>query len=468
MRRATLTLALSITSSLVLTSCLKGPNYSRPKVDVPTDYHGPSSTVNADEAQSLGHAKWWSIFKDDALQKLIRTAIGQNYDLRIAASRVLEAHEAVTIARSDQVPTVSGGATLSGTRYRYFPDRSQTKNNIVELGLSFGWDVDFWGKYRRLTEAARADLMATDWARRGVVNGLVSSVAAAYFELRTLDLELEISRRTLASRQDSLDLTRALVNGGAAPLTDQRQAEQLVEAAALSIPNLERQVQQLENAINILLGRNPGAPIERGLVLAEQLAPEVPPPGIPSTLLDRRPDIAQAEQDLVAANARIGVARAAFFPDITLTGLGGVASSALGNLFRSNPKSWDYNASVMEPIFTRGRLKANLRQIEAQREQALLAYQQTIQQAFRDVSDGLIAYQKFRESRVHQERLLAAAKDAADLARTRYQGGATSYLEVLTNETNSFSAEIGLATALLNERLAVVQLYGALGGGWEQ
>lgn len=268
-------------------------------------------------------------------------------------------------------------------------------------------------------------------------------------------------------RQDSLALTRTLVEGGAAPLTDQRQAEQLVETAASAIPNLERQIQQLENAINVFLGRNPGAAVGRGRALADQPLPPSLPAGIPSTLLERRPDIGQAEQDLIAANARIGVARAAFFPEITLTGIGGVASGALTTLFRGASRAWNYTGSAMEPIFNKGRLDANYRLAEAQREQALLAYQRAIQQSFRDVSDALIAYRKFREYRVHQQRLLAAAREAAELARVRYRGGATSYLEVLTGETNYYAAEIGLSAALFQERLTLVQFYNALGGGWE-
>jgi multidrug efflux system outer membrane protein len=299
-----------------------------------------------------------------------------------------------------------------------------------------------------------------------VVTDLISSVAAAYFDLRTLDQQLAISQRTLASRQESLRLIQTLVNGGGAPLSDQRQAEQLVESAAAAIPNLEREIQQQENAINTLLGRNPGAQIDRGLETAGQPAQAAPPVGIPSALLERRPDIAEAEQLLVAANAQIGAARAAFFPDIELTGIGGVASASLTTLFRGASRAWSYTGSAMEPIFTKGRLDANLKLAEAQRDEALLRYQQAIQQAFRDVSDSLIACQKLRDYREHEEKLLVAARDAASLARLRYQGGAASYLEVLTNETNAYAAEIGLATAISSERLALVQLYNALGGGW--
>ncbi len=457
-------LAGALASSILLSGCLMGPNYRRPKADVPPAYHGPDNTASGGQMESLGNAAWWAVFQDAELQNLIRAALDQNFDLRVAASRVMQARQAVTIARADGRPSVFGGLQISGTRMP--SGDGYVEYTAPEVGFSGIWALDFWGRYRRMTEAARAELIAAEWARRVVVNDLISGVATAYFNLRTLDRELEISQRALASRQDSLRLTETLVNGGAAPLSDQRQAEQLVESAAAAIPNLERQIQQQENAINLLLGRNPGATIDRGLDIAKEPVPPAPPVGIPSALLERRPDIAQAEQVLVAANARIGAARAAFFPNIELTGLGGVASSSLGTLFRGAARSWTYTVPVMAPIFTAGRLKANLQLTEAQREEALLRYRQSIQQAFRDVSDSLIGYDKSREFRVHQEKLLAAAADAASLARTRYRGGAASYLEVLTNETNAYVADIGLSTALLNERLALVQLYNALGGGW--
>ncbi len=456
-------LYLALAAALLTQGCLRGPNYRRPKIDVPPAYRGPDDSA-ASAPESLGNAAWWTVFQDPALQKLVRFALEHNFDLRIAATRVLQAREAVVIARSYQYPTVAGGVIVAGTRT---PGSSgYTYNNIPEVGFSGSWELDFWGKYRRLSEAARADLTATEWFQRAVVNGLISNVAAAYFDLRTLDLQLEVSKRTLASRQDSLRLIRTLVDGGAAPLSDQRQAEQLVETAAAAVPNLERQIQQQENAINAMLGRNPGAPIERGLGVSEQPLPTAPPPGIPSTLLERRPDIGEAEQSLVAANARIGVARAAYFPTISLTGIGGVASTALTTLFRGASRAWSYNASAMEPLFNKGRVDANVRLAEARREQALLVYQQTIQEAFRDVSDSLIGYEKLREYRGHQQKLLAASQDAANLARQRYQSGAASYLEVLTNETNAYSAELGLSAAVLGERLALVRLYNALGGGW--
>jgi outer membrane protein, multidrug efflux system len=460
MRLLVLTLA-----ALALSGCVKGPNYARPPVDIPPAYHGPDQTVAADQLESLGNQQWWTIFQDPELQKLVRIALEQNFDLRVAASRVMQAQQSVIIARSGQFPTISGGVIVSGARTPG-GSGSATSYTIPEIGVAASWSPDFWGKYRRLTEAARAQLAASEWARRAVVNELISKVAASYFQLRTLDGQLAISKRTLASRQDSRRLTQTLVDGGAAPLSDLRQAEELVEASAASIPILESQIQQQENAINGLLGRYSGVPIERGLETAQQRVPTSAPVGLPSVLLERRPDIAEAEQFLAAANARIGVARAAFFPDIELTAIGGIASAALGTLFQGASRAWSYSASVMEPIFTKGRLQANLELAEAQRQEALLRYQQAIQQAFREVSDALIANQKFREYREHEVRLFAAASDAAGLARMRYQAGAASYLEVLTNETVAYNAEIGVSAAIFNERLTLVRLYNALGGGW--
>jgi len=295
----------------------------------------------------------------------------------------------------------------------------------------------------------------------------VANVASAYFQLRALDLELEISKRTLNSRQESLRLTRILSEGGSTSLLDVRQAEQLVFTASAEIPVLEQQIEQQENFLSILLGQNPGD-IPRGQALTEQRQPPEVPPGLPSSLLERRPDIQQAEAQMVAANAEIGVARVAYFPQISLSSAGGFHSSALSNLFSGPAGAWSFGASLTQPIFTGGRLRSEVRLAEARKQTAVLFYQQSIQGAFRSVSDALVAYHKTREFRVQQELLFRSAEDAARLSHMRYTGGVTGYLEVLTNETNAFSAELGLAQARFNELLALVQLYQALGGGWQQ
>jgi multidrug efflux system outer membrane protein len=448
--------------------CAVGPNYKRPSVSVPDAYRGatPQDTVPS-PASTLGDQKWWDLFQDQQLQELIRTALQQNYDLRIAATRILAAQAQLGITRADQFPTLAGGAAAVNQRYQQTKTYPKYETSANQLNLSLAWDLDFWGKYRRATEAARANLLATEWAKASVTSTLVSEVAMAYFQLRSLDLQLEISRRTLVSRQDSLKLTQTLANGGATSMLDVRQAEQLVSTAAETIPDLERRIEQQENFLSTLLGRNPG-PIARGAKLTEQ--PHLPeiPAGIPSALLERRPDIRAAEAELIAANAQIGVAKAAYFPQISLTATSGYQSSALTSLFTGPAGFWSFGGSLTQPIFTAGRIRSNVQFTEARQQEAVLTYQQTIQQAFRGVSDSLVEYHKDREFRQRQEELTASAQDAAQLSEMRYRGGAASYLEVLTNETNYFAAELGLAQAQMNELVAMVQIYQNLGGGWQQ
>ncbi len=454
---------------LLLSGCAVGPNYKRPSVDVPGAYRGTSpqeATQSAPES-SLGDLKWCEVFQDKQLQDLIHTALQQNYDVRIAATRILQAQAQVGITRADQLPTINAGAQTNdqrSARAKLFPE---FETSAHQVDLSLAWDLDFWGKYRRATEAARANLLATEWSREAVITTLVSDVAAAYFQLRELDLELEIARRTLASRQDSLRITQMLANGGATSMLDVRQAEQLVFTAAETIPDVERRIEQQENFISTLLGNNP-SPIARGMKLTEQPhAPEVPA-GLPSRLLERRPDIRQAEAQVIAANAQIGVAKADYFPQISLTANGGFQSSALTSLFTGPAGLWNFGGSLAQPIFAGGRIRSNVRSSEARQQEAALVYQQTIQQAFRGVSDALVEYRKDREFREQQEQLAFSAQDAARLSETRYRGGATSYLEVLTNETNYFNAELGLAQAQFNELLGLVRIYRNLGGGWQE
>jgi multidrug efflux system outer membrane protein len=457
-----------LSAALLISGCTVGPNYKRPTVAVPTSYRGvaPDGTPQTDAA-AVGDQKWWDIFQDEQLRALIRTALQQNYDLRIAASHVLEAQAQLRITRADQFPTLSAGAGIADTRTPQSKFLPAFETSTGQLNLSAAWELDFWGKYRRATEAGRANLVASEWARREVVSTLVADVASAYFQLRALDLELEISKRTLNSRQESLRLTGILADGGSTSLLDVRQAEQLVFTASAEIPVLEQQIEQQENFLSILLGQNP-ADIYRGQTLTEQRQPPEVPPGLPSSLLERRPDIQQAEAQLVAANAEIGVARASYFPQIALSGSGGFQSSALTSLFSGPAGAWSFGASLTQPIFTGGRLRSEVRLREARQQTAVLFYQQSIQGAFRSVSDALVAYHKTREFRAQQELLFRSAQDAARLSRMRYTGGVTGYLEVLTNETNAFSAELGLAQARFNELLTLVQLYQALGGGWQQ
>ncbi|MBV9437803.1 MAG: efflux transporter outer membrane subunit [Acidobacteria bacterium] len=453
---------------VLLTGCTVGPNYKRPQADVPGLYRGlgEEDPTNTD-AKSVGDEKWWELFQDEQLQQLIKTALEQNYDVRRAGARILEAQAQLGIARSNQFPTVSAAGTAVNERSPQGKVLRPIETDAVQVGAQLNWEIDFWGKYRRATEAARANLAATEWGQREIKAELVANVASGYFTLRALDLQLEISRHTLASRQDSLRLTQVLANGGATSLLDVRQAEQLVFTAGSEIPTLEREIEQEENFISILLGKNPG-PVPRGHALTEQPhAPQIPA-GIPSALLERRPDIRQAEQALIAANAEIGVARAQYFPQIGLTASAGFQSAALTSLFTGPAGLWSFGPSVAQPIFTAGRLRSNVRLSEAQQQEALLVYEQAIQGAFRDVSDSLVAYRKTQEFSEQQRQLVASAADATRLSHLRYQGGATSYLEVLTNDTNYFNAQLGLVQGQLNELLAMVQLYRGLGGGWQQ
>jgi multidrug efflux system outer membrane protein len=452
---------------LLLTGCTVGPKYKRPPVTVPDFYRGLAPDAAPQTANSLGDEKWWTVFEDLQLQQLIRTALAQNYDVRIAAARVLQARAALGITRADQFPTITGGASTSNERFSKTAITPPFETSPSQVNLSLFWELDFWGKYRRATEAARASLLATEWGQKAVISSLLSNVASAYFQLLELDSEMEISRRTLASRRESLRLVEIRAGGGVTSLIDVRQSEQLVYTAAAAIPDLERRIEQQENFISILLGENPG-PVVRGKPLEQNAVPPSVPAGLPSSLIERRPDIQSAEQQLVAANARIGVAKAAYFPEITLTAVGGYQSPALTSLFSGPAGLWSFGGQLLQPIFTGGRLRSNVRLTEAQQQEAVLVYQQSIQQAFREVSDSLIAYRKNREFREQQELLTAAAQDTTRLADMRYSGGVSSYLEVLDSDTRYFDAELGLAQAQLNERLALVQLYNALGGGWQQ
>jgi multidrug efflux system outer membrane protein len=455
-------------AALLNVGCTVGPRYKRPTVAVPGSYRGTAPEQAAQpQLASLGDQKWWEVFQDEQLRTLIRTALQHNYDLRIAASHVLEAQAQLGITRTDQFPTLSGGAAIADVRTAQSKFIPAFETSTGQVNASAVWALDFWGQYRRATEAARANLLASQWAQQEVVSTLVADVAAAYFQLRALDLQLEISKRTLTSRQESLRLTRVLADGGATSLLDVRQAEQLVFTASAEVPGLEQQIEQQENLLSILLGQNPGD-VPRGQTLTEQRQPPEVPAGLPSALLERRPDIREAEDQLIAANAEIGVARAAYFPQISLSGTGGFQSSALSNLFSGPAGAWTFGASLTQPIFTGGRLRSGVRLAEARQKTAVLVYQQSIEAAFRTVSDALVAYRKTREFREQEELLFQSAQDAARLSHMRYAGGVTGYLEVLTNETNAFSAELAVVQARQNELLALVQLYEALGGGWQQ
>jgi outer membrane protein, multidrug efflux system len=460
--------ALVPAALLLLAGCTVGPTYRRPDVPVPPDFRGRQPDAPA-SAASLGDLAWWELFGDETLVSLIRTALVENYDLRIAVARVLDARAQVTIARSFQFPEVSGTASAPYTRIAGDRAPLEFKETFNPLGtLDLFWEIDLWGRLRRATEAARAELLASAEAQRFVVTTLVSDVATAYFQLRELDLELEIARRTLASRQNSLQLAKLRFQGGVAALIDVRQAEVLVYTAAETIPDVLRRIEQTENLIAVLLGRGPQS-LPRGRPLPETLAliPPVVPPGLPSSLLERRPDIRQAESQLAAATARIGVAKADYFPRVTLTGSGGAGGLAINGSWFGPTGLLAVAPQVTLPIFNMGRIGAGVDSAQARAREAVVRYEQTIQQAFREVSDALFEHQRRREFRAQQESLVTALRDAAQLASIRYQGGVTSYLEVLDTERQLFDSELALAQVQRDELLAVVRLYRALGGGWE-
>jgi multidrug efflux system outer membrane protein len=458
---------LFLAIAVLLSGCAVGPNYKRPTVNVPTDYRD-SMTAQTAAASSFGNENWWQVYQDPVLEQLIHTALQQNYDVRIAATRVLEAQAQVGITRANQFPSASVGASVFSEQNAkvssVFP---AYEVNAGQLNLSVIWNLDFWGKYRRQTEAARAQMLATEWGQRAVISSLVANVATAYFELRALDTELEIAKRTLGSRQQSLQLTRVLETHGSSSDLDVSQSEQLVYTASETIPDLQRQIRQQENQLSILLGQNPG-PIARGRTLTEEPVPVAVPAGLPSELLERRPDVREAEENVVAANAQIGVAKAAFFPSISLTGTGGLESNALNSFLSAPSQTWNAGLSITQLVFEGGRLRSGLRLARAQHQEAALSYQQTVQNALEQVSNALIATQKNREFREQQDMLTAAAQRTDQLSEVLYKNGGASYLQVLTSETNYFSAELNLVQAQLNERLALVQLYQALGGGWQQ
>ena len=459
-------------AAVLLSGCTVGPNYHRPTIQTPTTFRAPTPTTS--DPASLADLKWWEVFKDERLQELERTALVQNYDLRDAAARVEAARANLGITRSNQFPNLDAGADITTTRFSrngslplpatIAPSQNRTFGQATLSLLSF--ELDIWGRLRRATEAARASLLGAEENRKAVMITLVSAVADAYFSLRELDDELEISQRTLATRRESLDLTRNRQAGGVATLLDLRQGEQLVYTAAETIPTLQQQIEQTENQISLLLGKNPGE-VLRGRSLTEQEMPPEVPAGLPSALLERRPDIRAAEQNLVAANAQIGVAKAAYFPQISLTGFLGGQGTQLSSLFSGPSAVWNFTPQVTQPIFTAGRLKSSVRLQEALRDSALIQYEKTIQTAFTEVSNALIAHQRVRESRVQQELLVAALQDRTRLAYLRYRGGVDLLLNALDADRDLFQAELTLSQIRFSELDSVVQLYKALGGGWQ-
>jgi multidrug efflux system outer membrane protein len=452
-----------------LNGCKLGPNYHKPLVPIPDVYHGAGESQNVQaQAGSFADLPWWEVFRDPVLQDLIRKTVEHNYDLQLATERITAARAQLTITRSAEYPQITAnGVGINENAFSGgFPDRA--KFGTYSADATF--QLDLFGRLRRATEAARAQLLSTEYAQKTQILTLVSDAASDYFQLLSLDLQLQVTRDTITTQQDAVKLTQLRLDHGVATRLDVLQAQQVLDTANAQIPELEREIGQLEDAISILIGDYPHS-IERGRPLVEQPIPPEVPAGLPSSLLARRPDISQAEQNLVAANAEIGVAKAAFFPQIALTASGGGANgvaSVFGGVLDSNLATWSYGANIMQPIFEGGQLRGNLRLAESQQRQQLIAYKQTIQGAFRDVSDALIADDKFHKVRLAQEIAVHDLQETVNTSLQRYRGGIATYLEVLDAQRSLFNAELTLAQDRGNEYQSLVQLYKALGGGWQQ
>lgn len=459
-------LSAFLCSSLLL-GCAVGPKYHRPAVQTPASFRDVAAG-SPEQAQAASYADlpWWQVFQDPKLQELIRTALQQNNDLQLATEHINAARAQVAITRSSLFPQAAAGANFNGgkdgaTRFKY---------NFLTLFGDTAFQLDLFGRLRRATEAARAQLLATEDARQTVVLTLVSDLASHYFTLLQLDLQLQITRQTVTTQTDSVKLTQLRLDRGVATKLDVLQSQQVLDTANAQIPDLERAIAQEENAISILLGDYPHD-IARGLPLVEQTLPPEVPAGLPSSIIERRPDIREAEQLLIASNAEIGVAKAQFFPQIALTGSGGGSfgrSSAFSGLMASQASIWSYGAQVSQPIFTGGALRGNLRLAKSENQQALITYRHAIQQAFGDVSDALIGYEKLHEVRIRQQNTVSDLEETVRISTLRYKGGTTTYLEVLDGQRSLYSAELTLASARGDEYRSLVQLYKALGGGWQQ
>lgn len=457
-----------LTNSALAQMAQKQPD--SPAVKTPDQFRGvdPATPVSQ---ESIGDLKWFEVFKDEALQKLINRAQARNYDLRAAITRINAARANLGLARSNQFPQFEAGADLTSSRTsrngQVIPGIGGRTTSIGSVFLSLlTFELDIFGRRRAETKAARAELRVAEEDRKTVMTTVVSDVATGYFALLELDSELDIAKRTLATREDSLRLIRARQQGGLATMLDVRQAEELVYQASQTIPDTERLIEQTENQINLLLGDNP-APIVRGKPLNEQQELPAVPAGLPSELLERRPDIRAAEQSLVAQKALVSAARKAYFPTISLTGLLGFESNSLSNLFSGPSGAWTFVPQITQPIFTAGRLKSNVKFARAQQELAVVQYEQTIQTSFREVSDALVQYRKVKEIRTQQELLVNTLRDRVRLAYLRYEGGVDTLLNALDADRDLFDAERSLTLTKRDELLSLVQLYKALGGGWQ-
>jgi multidrug efflux system outer membrane protein len=448
---------------LVLSGCKVGPNYKRPVVSTPDQYRGVAPDLASQTApQPFAEMQWETVFQDETLRALIKEALINNYDMRIAASRIIQAQAVVGETRANQLPNVNGAG---GVDYQ----RNSTVLNgptIDSIGIQLNYIVDFWGKYRRATEAARAQLLASTYARAVVQTTLISNIAVAYFQLRQFDYQLDFAQQNVVDDNGIVQLNTAKYTGGDSAITDVYQADLLLQQAQAQVIQSQQLIAQSENQISILLGRNPGD-IARGLELNKQPHLTVVPTGVPSALLERRPDVRQSEALLIAANANVGVAKAAFFPQISLTGQFGAASTALTSFLQGPATFWSLGGQVLQPLYAGGAIKSAYDLAWAQRNEAELQYKQTVQLAFGDVANSLVGYNQARLFRMKIEEQTNTYQETSHLANVRYQGGVTSFLEVLVTQQQFFTSELALAQAWDAEMQNYVQLYQALGGGWQ-
>ena len=466
-------LSTAVVLLLSLSACKLGPNYQRPPLTVPGEYRGaapdattqqqPSAAAQQQASEDFAQMKWWTVFQDDILQALIKESLADNYDMRIAAARILEASANLGITRANQFPTLNGSFSIVNQQSTPLFTGAPT---IDTAGLQLNYIVDFWGQYRRMTEAAKAQLLSTIYGRDLVQTTLISLVAQNYFLLRQYDAQLVYSEETVAADKDILRLNTIKYKGGDAAITDVYQAQVLVQQAEAEAISLTQLIEQTENNISLLLGKNPEA-IQRGQSLMDQAhLPEVPV-GLPSTLLERRPDVRRDEESLVAANANVGVAKALFFPQISLTGEFGATSTAISSFLNGPATFWAVGGQVVQPIFQGGRIRSNYRLAWALRDDAELTYKKTVLTAFGDVSNSLVGYTDSRKFRMKIQEQTDTYRETARLATVRYQGGVTSFLEVLVTEQDYFTSELQLSQAWFLEMQNYVQLYQALGGGWD-
>lgn len=469
MRRSILLAAVVLTA----TSCAMGPNYKRPVVDVPDSYRGADAEFAAQSADgtSIGDREWPELFEDEVLTQLVDTALEQNFDLRIASERILQARAQYRITRSDLFPTIGADASFIANRgssagsIPFIQRGTDLDVSYTQVGFTLGWELDVWGRLRRLKESDRAQYLAVEEARHGVVTTLVSDVIGTYLSLRELDFELDIARKTQTLAEDRLRLTNAQHDQGVATGLDVSQAEQFLHTVGTQIAGIERAIGQTENRLSLLLGNNPGE-IPRGKTLVDFSAPPQVPAGLPSSLLEQRPDVRQAERTLIAANALIGAARARYFPKISLSGFLGGQSRDLASLLTAPARFWNFTPNATAPIFDMGRTRSGVKFSKAQQREAELNYQKTIKNAFREVSDALIGYRRTVEERERQELLVAALRESQRLSTLRYRGGLDSYLQVLDADRNLFQGDVALARLRQQELQSIVDLYRALGGGW--